>query len=224
MRIRNILLSGACLGLLSGQLQASIIQGFEGGSIAPGVAGGTYSSLGPCGAGTELFPEASYAVTSSATACHNLWLPVTAQEGSLFLAVNGNTSTGLVYEQTEGGLTIGNTYSLFAWFSGLYTTNPADITWNITAGGTTPVNSFLTNTTGAWEQNGITFVATATSVTFNISINTFQASGNDFGVDNINLEDLGNLNEVPEPGSFALFGTGAAFLIGLARRRAARKN
>ncbi|MEP7365201.1 MAG: PEP-CTERM sorting domain-containing protein, partial [Acidobacteriota bacterium] len=119
---------------------------------------------------------------------------------------------------------IGNTYSLFAWFSGLYTTNPADISWNITAGGIAPVNSFLTNTTGTWEQNGITFVATATSVTFNISISTFQASGNDFGLDSINLEDLGNQTEVPEPGALALFGTGAAFLIGLGRRSAARKS
>jgi hypothetical protein len=90
-----------------------------------------------------------------------------------------------------------------------------------------PANSFTTNTAGTWQQNGITFVATESTLVFNIVVNTMLASGNDFGIDTITLDgELAAPNQTvvhnPEPGSWVLlsFGLGALALRGF--RRAGR--
>jgi hypothetical protein len=215
--VNKNLLSALLLSLSASLAHATVVQNFEGGTIAPGAPVAPYTDQGPCSGGGTLYGEGTMAVTSNIAACHNLWLPVGAQEGTQFLAVNGALAVGPVYEQTITGLTIGSTYLLSGYFAGLYTINPANITWGITAGGAAPVNSFLTNTTGAWESNGISFVATGSSVTFNIGIYTTEQSGNDFGVDNITIEETESA-AVPEPASMMLVGLGLA-VVGLARRK-----
>ena len=222
MRLRDILGAGLWLCSLAGNLPgALLLQDFENGTVLPGTMGPSYSNLGPCGVGSpsELAPEGSYAVTSNAQDCHRLWFSTGAHEGSNFLAVNGMTAIGLVYQQAFTGLVPGETYGLSAWFAGLYTINPATITWNILFGGTAPTNSFTTNTTGIWQQNGISFLATESSFVFSISVHTTQASGNDFGIDTIRLD--GQMAQtiaetsIPEPASSWLLGTGIAAIWGL---------
>jgi hypothetical protein len=105
--------------------------------------------------------------------------------------VNGAAAPVNVWNgQLTGSLSVGTTYSFSAWVAGIYSAAPAQLQFSIN---NNQIGSTYTlPDTGVWHQITGTFVATASTSTALVDLNTI-ASGNDFAVDDISL------TAVPEP-------------------------
>lgn len=231
--------SGAAfLFLACAPTYAVVIQNFDGGGITPASTSLVYAgNAGPsagCAGSSALYGEGTYAVTANANSCHSLWAPTTAQSGSYFMAVNGNSTAAQanIYTQVVStGITAGNGYSFSAYITGLYVSNPALLSLRvydgIGVGGAllTSLQSFNTNvatglnaqsgaiTPAAWVKNSIAFTAQSGVVTVQIYNSSNIAGGNDFGLDTLEIvQTSSNVSATPEPASFALAGSA---LIGL---------
>ena len=226
-------------------LQAATIQEFTSNSLSGLGSGGTgymnpylytaiHTSSG-CSTGTELLGEGSWTVDVSAYLCHSLWNAI-ADVGAdaYFLMVNGSAANnGRVYSQVVS--VSSNQSGVFSgYFTGLYSANPASLTLSVYDGSTSAVlgsASFTTNVTNGvstapWIQQSVSYAgASGSTIVVEISLNSAFASGNDFGVDLLDVSPdppfariLGaaQVNTTPEPSTWLLCGCG---LMGLARAR-----
>ncbi len=230
---------------------AAIVQSFDANDLAGTGSGGSgfmntflYSSTipSPCTSNTQMFAEGTWSIGPNASDCHSLWAPATAQSGSgtNFLIVNGSaTGNGRIYSQVvnTGGATSG---TVSGYFTGLYTTQAANLSLNVYDGATSAVLgsfSFDTNLAtsstsstpnpASWIQQSLNFTGvTGLSIVLEISLNNAIAGGNDFGIDTLDVafvsaaDPTGHLNTVPEPVSFLMCGS---VMIGFALLRSKRE-
>lgn len=219
---------------------AAVIQNFESGNISAGSSALIYmGNLGPiagCATNSALYGEGTYAVTSQANGCHNLWAPATAQSGSYFMAANGSSASAQanIYTQIVTGIVAGQSYNFSGYFTGLYSSGAANLVLKVYNGtntsGTelgsfafttnlaTPPNSSPAIHPAAWIKQSLDFTAQSGSITVQVLNSNANAHGNDFGLDTLDVTQTSTLSPVstPEPATFFLAGVA---LLGLSYRR-----
>ncbi|WP_262408824.1 PEPxxWA-CTERM sorting domain-containing protein [Sphingomonas sp. JC676] len=227
--IKHLALAAALLAPLPALAQESVTNGdFEAGNTG---FTSEYSYVGAPGP-NALYAESTYTVGTNSADYHNLWASVLGHGGSgNFLiangVANGNAAAFNVFSQQLTGLAVGQTYLFSAWATN--TCCNADFTGTngspflVSVNGSQPLpNSILiasttvdTSQTGVWTQFSGSFVATASSMNLSIYNSTPEASGNDFGLDDISVV------AVPEPAAWGMM-IGGFGLAGLAMRRRVR--
>ena len=210
------------LTLVSLSSFAATIQNFEAGVIGPGST--TLALLGCPIPGLQM--EGTYSIGGSSSNCHPLWASVAPQGGSNYMIVNGSPSGGSVYQQTVS-VTQGLNSIFSGYFTGLYSVNPATLqlrVFNGTSSTGTP-SAQLTFTTSVnppppsplWTLQSLSFVPTGNQVTVQIFNTSVFLSGNDFGLDSLDVTQFGAaFVGTPEPATFLLAGSA---LLALALRR-----
>lgn len=211
------------LSLVSVSVFGTTIQSFESGTVSPG---STSLALMGC-PNPGLTGEGTYSIGGSSSTCHSLWASVGPQAGSNYMIVNGSTSPGMVYQQTVN-ITLGLNSTFGGYFTGLYLASPATLqlrVFNGTAALGSPAAQlqFVTSVnppapSPLWALQTLSFVPTGTQVTVQVYNATGFASGNDFGIDSLDVTQFGAavISSTPEPASFVLAGTA---LLALAMRR-----
>jgi hypothetical protein len=218
----------------SGFIHAATIQEFNDNGLA-GLGDGGTGYMNPylyievidgCPTGEELRAEGSWIVGSDTSLCHSLLKGVASVGAdSNFLMVNGsNSNNGRIYSQVVN--TLGLNSGVFSgYFAGLYSAYPASLTLSVYDGSTSAVigsHSFTTNVTdglspAAWVKQSVNYVgATGSAIVVEISLNSAYASGNDFGVDMLDVTQGSSISAespTPEPSSFILC---SGILMGLA--------
>lgn len=172
--------------------------------------------------GTSLYPEGAYTVGTSALLYHNLWAGFPAYDGTRFLIANGAPGNNVpVWSQTLNGLTAGQTYGFSAYITNVCCNssfaggNGTPVIVATSAGNVTLASGAAPNT-AQWVRLTGTFVATGTSTALSIFNDNSVASGNDFGLDAIDV------HAVPEPATWGMMIVGfAAAGAALRRRRVA---
>ena len=222
IKTHQILSHALLLSLTSISAMAATIQNFEGGAVAPGST--SLALLGCPNPG--LTGEGTYSIGGSSSSCHSLWASVGPQAGSNYMIVNGSITGGMVYQQTVG-VTMGLNSLFSGYFTGLYLASPATLqlrVYNGTAALGTPAAQlqFVTSVnppapSPLWALQTLSFVPTGNQVTVQIYNISAFASGNDFGIDSLDVSQFGAaLISTPEPSTFLLAG---ASLAALAKRR-----
>jgi hypothetical protein len=202
---------------------AATIQNFEGGAVAPGST--TLALLGCPTPG--LYGEGTYSIGGSSSSCHSLWASVGAQSGSKYMIVNGSTGVSNVYQQTIA-VTAGLNSVFSGYFTGLYSAGPASLQLRVYNGtsSTGTVAAQLQFTTSVnpptpsplWALQSLAFVPTGSQVTVQVYNTSVNASGNDFGIDTLDVSQFGAaLVQTPEPATFLLAGA-ALLAIGIRRK------
>ena len=210
------------LSLVSISVFGASIQNFESGTVSPGST--SLALLGCPNPG--LTQEGTYSIGGSSSSCHSLWASVGPQAGSNYMIVNGSTTGGMVYQQTVS-VTLGLNSTFGAFFTGLYLASPATLqlrVYNGTAALGTPAAQlqFVTSVnppppSPLWTLQTLSFVPTGNQVTVQIYNISAFASGNDFGIDSLDVSQFGAaVISTPEPATFLLAG---AALAALAMRR-----
>jgi len=177
-------------------------------------------------------PEGVYLVDTNAQNVHPSWYSFgdhTSGEGN-YLIVNGATSTIRGDSKTAWQQTVtakaGTKYFFEAWASNICCNStfggsvaPSDLTFTVDDGTTvTTLGTFTTNPAkpGVWVGLSNTFTTTAAGpLTLRIVNSNLAASGNDFGIDDLNF---GTRSAVPDAATWSLFVAGFA-LVGTAARR-----
>lgn len=223
----------AGLAALSCAASANLLSnaGFEDGDVAftngsvPWSTEYTYASNnnGDPGDPGSIYHEGNLRVMTLAnngSTGHLSWDPVSANEGQYFLAVNGATMTDpspFVLTQDFANQGLGTQLTISLDSVNLYApggeggTSTLEVFLDGVSLGTT--NTFVDN---VWRTATFTGTTLSEGPTSQLKIvsNTSQASGNDFGLDNLSVAP------VPEPASMAVLGLGA---LGIIRRRRAKK-
>lgn len=206
------------LSLVSISVFGATIQNFEGGTVSPGST--SLALLGCPNPG--LTGEGTYSIGGSSSSCHSLWASVGPQAGSNYMIVNGSALGGMVYQQTVN-VTLGLNSTFGGYFTGLYLSGPATLqlrVYNGTAALGTPAAQlqFVTSVnpptpSPLWALQTLSFVPTGTQVTVQIYNSSGFASGNDFGIDSLDVSQFGAaVISTPEPTTFLLVGTALAAL------------
>jgi hypothetical protein len=148
-------------------------------------------------------------------------LPATSPDGGNYIAADGVYEIGAIQQQISG-LTIGTEYTLGFWWGGAQQSGFSGITtegWDVSIGDIPKNTAILTDPnhgfTG-WQYQSFTFIADSVS-----PLLSFLAVGTPAGEPPFSLLDGVNLQQSPEPGSFALIGLGlvAVPLVARLRRR-----
>jgi hypothetical protein len=227
--IKQLALAAALLAPLPALAQEFVTNGdFEAGNTG---FTSEYSYVGATGP-TALYGQSTYTVGTNSADYHNLWASVLGHGGSgNFLIANGvadgNAAAFNVFSQQLTGLTVGQTYLFSAWATNVCCnanfTGANGSPFLVSVNGSQPLpNSILiasttvdTSQTGVWTQFSGSFVATAASMNLSIYNSTPEASGNDFGLDDISVV------AVPEPAAWGMM-IGGFGLAGMAMRRRVR--
>ena len=224
-----------CLAVAS--VSGTTIQDFDNanGSIAPGSTVLAYAGVvgsSTCANATSLFEKGTYAIGSNARDCHSLWSssgPQNPGTNSNFMIVNGDpTNKDVVYQQVVT-VVAGQATSFSVWLTGLYSSNPAGITLkvfdgtNVDPGGSLLTTSaeFVVNLSSppspaTWEKFATSsFQTISNTITIQVVNSSRLESGNDFGLDTLDITQTAAHDSVPEPATFLLAGlalAGLAFL------------
>ena len=210
------------LSLASISVFGTTIQNFEGGAVAPGAT--SLALLGCPSPG--LVGEGTYSIGGNSSTCHSLWASIGPQAGSNYMIVNGSVTGGMVYQQTVS-VTLGLNSTFGGYFTGLYLASPATLQLRVYNGASalgTPAAQlqFVTGVnppapSPLWVLQTLSFVPTSNQVTVQIYNISAFASGNDFGIDSLDVSQFGAaLIGTPEPSTFLLAG---ASLVALVMRR-----
>ncbi len=223
--------------LVVASASGTTIQDFDNanGSLAPGSTVLAYAGVvgsSTCADATSLFQKGTYAIGNNARDCHSLWSNTGPQNpGSTnnFMIVNGDpTNKDVVYQQVVT-VAAGQATSFSVWLTGLYSSNPAGITLkvfdgtNVDPGGNLLTSSaeFVVNLSSppspaAWEKLvAPNFQTISNTITIQIVNSSRVESGNDFGLDTLDITQTAGYHSVPEPATFLLAGlalAGLAFL------------
>lgn len=178
-----------CLGLIVSALAATAAPALTNGSFESGTTGWTFSGgasvMGGSGPG---FDGASWA-----------W-------------VGRRDAPSALISQTVSGFTVGTTYTL-SFLVASENLNYGNDTVNVAIVGASTINKDFTTAAGAtccwnvWEQKTYTFVADATSLTFEVHgypDGTFGHPSADVGVDKFELTQVATIPTLSEWGMFIL--------------------
>lgn len=223
--------------LVVANASGTTIQDFDNanGSLAPGSTVLAYAGVvgsSTCANATSLFQEGTYAIGNNARDCHSLWSSTGPQNpgaNSNFMIVNGDpTNKDVVYQQVVTVVS-GQLTSFSVWITGLYSSNPAGITLkvfdgtNVNPGGNilSTSSEFVVNLSAppnaaAWEKLSTSaFQTLSNTITIQVLNSSRLESGNDFGLDTLEIAQTAVNESVPEPATFLLAGlalAGLAFL------------
>jgi hypothetical protein len=183
---------------------------FETGVITPATSGYTHVT----GVGSSaLYPEGTYAVGINPQAYHNLFASFTAQDGAMMMIVNGNPSSNAVVWSQTVNVAQNTTYVFSAYAASVYPASPANLDFEIGINGILLGTLNLTSTVGQWDLFSKTWNSgDSTTATLSIFDRNTILSGNDFALDNIQL------NPVPIPGTILLLASGLVGLVGIGRK------
>ena len=216
--------------LVSAASQAQAVNLITNGDFSAGYTGFTSDYTPVFAPGTSpnaLQDEGKYAVGTNAASYHSSWASYgdhTTGTGN-YMIVNGAADT-TKNVWTSNALALGpGTYTFTAYLSsaccnsGFPGTNFAPVLmFTDTVSGVTvgPATPFTVSNTGIWNQVTSSFtVAAGATGTVSLRNSTSAASGNDFGLDDISLEQTG---AVPEPLTWAMM-VGGFGLMGASMRR-----
>ncbi len=148
--------------------------------------------------------------------------PTTSPDGGNFVEADGDPNYSGAFYQSISGLAVGQSYTLtFYQAAGQQNgfTGPTTEQWDVTFGEQTQdstMYSLAQGATGAWEEQTMTFIASATT-----QVLSFLAYGTPGGAPPISFLDGVSLEAtpVPEPTSLALVGVGLLGLTAIRLRR-----
>ncbi len=149
---------------------------------------------------------------------------VNAPNGGNVVAIDGDPNFTSSISQTITGLKVGDSYVLSfqqAAAQQNYSSGATTEQWQVTFGTKTDTSTLMHNASQSvvgWNGQSMFFIATSTS-----EVLSFLALGTPTAEPPVVLLADVALTEIPEPTDFALLATGAAALIMLRRRRAARR-
>ena len=216
------------------------IQDFDNanGSLAPGSTVLAYAGVvgsSTCADATSLFEKGTYALGNNARDCHSLWSSTGPQNPGVtsnFMIVNGDpTNKDVVYQQVVT-VVAGQATSFSVWLTGLYSSNPAGITLKVydgtdaSLGGNLLTSSpeFAVNLSSppspaAWEKHSTpNFQTISNTITIQVLNSSRLESGNDFGLDTLEITQTSAHDPVPEPATFLLAGLSLAVVAFLRPR------
>jgi hypothetical protein len=146
-------------------------------------------------------------------------LPASSPDGGNYIAADGAFQTGAI-TQTINGLVVGQQYQVGFWWAGAQQQGyNGDTTeqWLVSLGAQQLATAVIADTSHGftgWVHTYLTFTATNTS-----EVLSFLAAGTPNGVPPFSLLDGVTMNQVPEPASMTLFGSGLAALAFVRRRK-----
>ena len=180
--------------------------------------------------GASAYPAGTYAIGPDANLYHNLWVSYgdhTTGSGN-YMIVNGMQDTdATVWE--SGSISLGaGTYTFSAWVANSccgFGFDPSDnaaprLTFNGIVGEAVG-KTVSTATAGGWTQLFTTFTVGAGGATGNLILKSQQSdtSGNDFGIDDIQLGTGGSPDSVPEAATWGMMVLGFGAIGAASRRR-----
>jgi len=139
---------------------------------------------------TELWPEGYYSVWTCPKDLHYMWSEYTTGHGGSgnFLIVNGNTVDNIVVWQENITVSPNTTYYFTAWLCSVHPSNPAQLQFSVDGTNIGAIFTAPGDTLNHWQQFYATWNSGAnTTATISIVNKNTIASGNDFGLDDINF-------------------------------------
>lgn len=205
-----------------------------GGTCASAVTGWGVNGDGGGNASTQTTPFAPQSSWNDHPSSYTAWVvlpgtntfnngfgfttqPGVSPNGGNYIALDGDPTYASSIWQTINGLSVGAQYTLTFWQAAAQqggTTGATTERWSVSFGSSTQLSTIMNNASGgtvAWNQQTMTFTATATTQTLN-----FFSVGTPAGQPPVVLLDGVSLIAVPEPVSAALLGTG---ILALAARK-----
>lgn len=159
----------------------------------------------------DLHPAATYNVGTDAHLFHEAWTSFgdhTSGAGKMMIMNGGGDSSARVWQGDSINLAAG-TYTFSFYGASTYPDNPANLTVSLNNSVLGSTGVFSANP-GTWNLYSFTFSTAGGASTFVLRDSITAAGGNDFVIDDINLQ------AVPEPTTVAALGLGA---LGLLKRR-----
>jgi len=149
---------------------------------------GFSSSYTNCGTPNCLGPAGMYAVDTNPNTYHGLFVGADHTTGSgNFMIVNGASTPGVSIWCQTISVTPNTTYNFSAWVSTLYSVSPAQLQFSINSLPVGPIFN-APGSTNTWSQFAATWNSGSnTSATICIINQNTNASGNDFGLDDISF-------------------------------------
>lgn len=187
-----------------------------------------YAYSPPNGSGTNLYPEATYDVTTDAHADHPAFASFAdhtgAAGGGMMMVINGSsTPDAIIWSEGDVGggaplIGAANTeYAFSFWLASVYPASPANLQLWVN-GVAVPGETFAAlggeQALGQWQEFTYAGVTGANGLqSISLTNKNLEPNGNDFALDDMSLQGVA----VPEPTSWALMLLGFGGLGALMR-------
>ena len=201
------------LSMVAVAAQANIVNGdFSSGNVGFSSDYG-YITPGP----GALYPESLYTVDTNPSASHGSFANIgdhTPGTGNMMIINGAGDTSKKVWFQTVA-VTAFTSYTFSYWGTSVYPTAPADLATSVDG---VDVNTNTFDGSSNWTKYTSTFTTgNVTSIVLALRNNNGAANGNDFALDDLNLEAA----PVPEPASMAVIAFGLAGVAARRRRKSA---